>query len=324
MSEKNNYEMAADDLEKREYKPQVQPEFNEQSERPTSLGKAESFNKNNHNQEEPNLLPGYHEIYAQNFPSKGLFYPEGSRFFIRAAEVNEIRNFSTLNEKDPYSVDEALNEIVKSCLMIRFGGGKVASYKDLREEDRIHVIFTIRELTFVNGENKIGVKLTCEECNHENEIEVTNSSFETNLLGDQIMKYYDSQRRIFIVNTKSGSIEIVPPSIGTMNTVTKWIRTKKEEGKKIDPSFAKALPYLITDWRKLTDGNISNLEVEFKQWNTQKYITFNGLTEMVKIGVKEEMHKLCDKCGVELRTPITFPGGIKNLFVISDITGQLL
>ena len=44
--------------------------------------------------------------------------------------------------------------------MIRFPG-KQASFKDLKEEDRIHVILTIRDLTFSQGENRLALNVVC-------------------------------------------------------------------------------------------------------------------------------------------------------------------
>ena len=114
------------------------------------------------------------------------------------------------------------------------------------------------------------------------------------------------------------------PSIGIMMEVTKWIRTYQQEGKKIDPSFVKVLPYMVSDWRGFTQDRIKNLEVEFMQWSTQKYQTIYNLTDMIRVGVKEELKKECEKCGTEVSTPISFPGGIKSLFLISDISGELL
>ena len=320
MSNENNYEQAAGDLENREFH---QETISQETIKPTSLGKAGGFE--NDRDSEPALLPGYHEIWSENFPSKGLFYQTGARFFIRAASVKEIRHFSTINEQDPFSVDEALNEIVKSCLMTRFPG-KQASYKDLREEDRIHIILTIRDLTFSTGENRLALNVTCRDCNHENEIEIKNDSFETNILSDTIMKYYDDERKIFSVNTKSsGTIELVPPSIGVMGEVTKLIRrTQEQEGRKLDASFIKSLPYMVQDWRGLNENRIQNLEIEFMQWDTTRYNTFSGLTEMCKVGVKDQLRRECEKCGSEVRTQISFPNGIKSLFVVSDITGELL
>jgi hypothetical protein len=319
MSGNNFEESARRDLESREFS---KPEINEQTEKPTSLGKATSYT--NDLSDEPALLPGYHEIYPEQFPSKGLFYPTEARFFIRSASVKEIRHFSTINESDPFSIDEALNEILKGCLMIRFPG-KQTTFKDLREEDRIFVILTIRELTFAKGENRLVVKKTCGECNHENEIEITNQAFEPTELKDDVMKYYNSERRLFEFQTKSsGVIEMIAPSIGVMMETTKYIKIMQQEGKKIDQSFIKVLPYMVTDWRGFTQDRIKNLEVEFLQWTAKKYQTVYNLTDMIRVGVKENMKHECEKCGTELRTPVTFPGGIKSLFVVSDLAGELL
>jgi hypothetical protein len=323
--EKPNYEEAAKkDMESREFKSAstVNPMISEEEIKPTSLGKASSYE--NAMSDEPALLPGYHEIWASNFPSKGIFYPENARFFIRAASVKEIRHFSTINEQDPFSIDEALNEVLKGCLMMRYPG-KQASFKDLKEEDRIYIIMTIRDLTFVNGENKIGINRNCTECGHENEFVIGKDSFDPTILPDTIMKYYDEEKRIFVVQTKSsGTIELAPPSVGVMMETTKFIRKQQEEGKKLDQSFLKILPYLQVEWRGFTSDRIKNLEIESMQWSDTKFQTYNSLTEMARVGVKEIMRTDCVKCGTEVTTPISFPGGIKSLFVISDISGELL
>jgi hypothetical protein len=321
MSQENNFEESAKrDLEAREFA--AKSEINPTQEKPTSLGKASNYL--NETSDEPALLPGYHEIYPEQFPSKGLFYPSEARFFIRAASVKEIRHFSTINENDPFSIDEALNEILKGCLMIRFPG-KQTTFKDLREEDRIFIILTIRELTFVKGENRLVVKKTCGDCGHDNEIEIDNHAFEATELGDVAMKYYNPERRIFEFNTKSsGTIEMTAPSIGVMMEITKYIKAQQQEGRKIDQSFIKVLPYMITDWRGFSQDRIKNLEIEFMQWTATKYQTMFNLTDMIRVGVKENMKKSCDKCGTEVSAPISFPGGIKSLFVVSDIAGELL
>jgi len=323
----NNYDDALGELDKmesnsvknQEIQP-VQPEVEQP--KITSLGKARDYQGND--SDEPALLPGYVEIWPNNFPSQGLFYNPELRFFIRAAEVKEIRHFSTINEQDPFSIDEALNEIVKSCLMLRIPG-KQMSFKDLKEEDRIFIIMAIRDLTFAKGENNLVLRPVCKECNHENELVVNNNTFERSELGEQILRYYSEETRNFQVTTKSsGIITITPPSIGVMMEVTKYIRKQNEEGKKIDQSYIKVLPYMIQEWRGLTESNIRNLEVEFMSWNSTKYQTMNTLVDLCRVGVKENLHMECAKCGTEVSTPISFPGGIKSLFVISDISGELL
>jgi hypothetical protein len=68
--EKPNYEEAAKkDMESREFKSAstVNPMISEEEIKPTSLGKASSYE--NAMSDEPALLPGYHEIWASNFLS---------------------------------------------------------------------------------------------------------------------------------------------------------------------------------------------------------------------------------------------------------------
>ena len=320
MNEKNNYEAGMNDLENREFRQETKIE--EQEVKPTSLGKARDYT--DRGSDEAALLPGYHEIYAEQFPSKGIFYPEGTRFMIRAAAVKEIRHFSTIDEQNPFSVDEALNEILNGCMQIRVPG-RQSSFKDLKEEDRIFIIMAIRELTFLKGENRLMLSVTCKECNTDNDVDIRNDAFESTELEETIMKYYDPESRIFNVQTKSsGNIKISPPSIGIMREVTKYIQKTQQEGKKIDQSFVKILPYMVQEWRGFTENSIKNMEVEFMRWDTTKYQTMSKLTEMTRVGVKEELSHSCSKCGTELRTPISFPGGIKSLFVISDISGELI
>jgi len=323
----NNFEEAAKrDLESREFKaqPETESTVTPEVEQPkiTSLGKAAMFEGRDN--DEPALLPGYIEIWPEKFPSKGLFYGQGTRFFIRSAQVKEIRHFSTINEQDPFTIDEALNEILKSCLMIRQPNRQM-SFKDLREEDRIHIIMAVRELTFPKGENQLVLKVNCKECNHENEIKVVNDTFEHNEVEEKLMKYYNEETRRFEVQTKSnGTIIMTPPSIGIMMEITKYIQKSQQEGKKLDQSFIKVLPYIDQDWRGFNDARIKNLEVEFMTWDTTKYNTMYALTDMCKVGVKENLHAICEKCQSEVTTPISFPGGIKSLFVVSDLAGELL
>jgi hypothetical protein len=45
---------------------------------------------------------------------------------------------------------------------------------------------------------------------------------------------------------------------------------------------------------------------------------------MIRVGVDEKVHGTCTSCGAEIHAPISFPRGIKSLFVVSDIAGELL
>ena len=58
--------------------------------------------------------------------------------------------------------------------------------------------------------------------------------------------------------------------------------------------------------------------------NASKYSVIFRLAEKMKVGVKPELKHICPGCGTEVSAPLEFPDGIKSLFVIPDISGELL
>lgn len=286
----------------------------------STLGKATGYEFSN----ELNFLPGYIELDPKLFPTKGLFYENESKFLIRAASVKEIRSFSVINDQDPWSVDEGINDILKGCLIYRIGP-KTMSYKDLKEDDRFYVIMSIRELTFVKGENKIELKPICSECGTQNSIELRSELIDTKMPSEKMMSYYSDENKIFEVKTKSnGVIYVEPPSVGVSMQITGYIKKLQESGKKPDDSFLKILPYMVKEWRGLNEKTIKDLEVEFIGWDATLFQTMNVIVDMSKVVISENVKLTCSGCQAEVTTPISFPDGIRSLFVISNIDSELL
>jgi hypothetical protein len=293
-----------------------------ESARKDGLGKV---NLNKHDEDiNANMLLGYQNIHAEDMPSGGLFYPLDIEILIRPAKVAEIRHFSTLQERDLFDIDEKLNNIIQSCTTIRTKS-RVMSWKDILEEDRIYLILAIRALTFSKGENKLQVKKACDDCNTENEIEIANQNLQFNSIPQDLMKYYDTTERMLNIQTKScGIIKMKPPTIGVMHVISKYIREKDRSGENWDRAHIQILPYIRQEWRGFSEKDIFTSEVDFQGWGETKYTLHYRLAEQVKVGVKPEVSCNCKSCGAEVTAPINFRGGIKDLFVVPDITGELL
>ena len=264
---------------------------------------------------------GYHNLDMNTLFSKGRFYPLDTKISIRSAKVAEIRHFSTMIEESLLDIEEKLNGIVKGCARIESPTKKL-SYKDLLEEDRIAIILAIRDLTFPESENKLMLKA-------ENSYGVTKDVelATKNLIGteipEEIEKYYDAVARCFRIQTKSsGEILMRPPSIGVMETITKYIKEQQEQNKRWDQAFVQILPYIQLDWRGFNTKEVFNQEVAFQGWNEKKYMVMYRLAEKMKIGAQPEME--VDVDGEMVKLPLDFPGGIKSLFIISDLAGELL
>ena len=265
---------------------------------------------------DPDMHLGFHNVDISTLPSGGRFYPVGSKLAIRPAQVSEVRHFSTIDEGNLLDIEDKLNHIVNNS------GTKVLSYKDILEEDRIYILLSIRDLTFPEPESKLTVKASTKD-GEEFDAEISAQYFQLSKVTEEIEKYYDEEARAFAIRTKSfGVIMMRPPSIGVMEAITNYIKVRQIEKKQWDQSYLQILPYISLDWRGFTDEKIFKGEVDFHSWNTQKYSLVYRLAEKMRIGVQPEM--LVPFGDEEVLVTIGFRDGIKSLFVVQDIAGELL
>ena len=276
-----------------------------------------------------NAMVGYTALDLNEFPSKGKFYRDDFSIHIRPAKVAEVRSFSTIDENNLREVDEGLNNIVVSCSKVMYGSTR-GSYKDILEEDRIYLILAIRELTFKTGEQTLMMpvgKKSCksQNCNSQDSMELRTSNLQFNSVVEKFEKYYDENDRCYSVATKNyGVIQMAPPTIGVMRAITDYIRDREEQNLTWDKSTLAILPYLQREWRGWSEKDIFAKITSFQGWDSTKYTIVYRLAEDMKVGVKPEMVFPCKSCGEEVIVPLTFPGGIKALFIVSDISAELL
>ena len=276
-----------------------------------------------------NAMVGYTRLNLGEFPSRGKFYRDDFEIHIRPAKVAEIRAFSIIDEDNLKEVDEGLNNIVLSCTKIMYGNQR-GSYKDILEEDRIYLILAIRELTFKTGEQTLMMpigKKSCKQssCKSQDSMELKTSNLQFNTIIEKVEKYYDPIEKCYSVTTKNyGTIKLAPPTIGVMRCITDYIRDREEKNQCWDKSTLAILPYLQREWRGWNEKDIFAKITSFQGWDATKYTIVYRLAEDLKIGVKPELVFPCKSCGEEVTVPLTFPGGIKALFVIPDISSELL
>ena len=284
------------------------------------LGKA-SMAKFQNETLESDIHLGWVEVNVENLPSQGKFYPSDATLKIRSAKVAEIRAFSIMDEGNLIDIESNLNAIVKSCTQFK-SGTRMLSYKDILEEDRIFLILSIRDLTFPEPENKLMLK--GQDSNGESfDVELSTKYFDTETVPAEIEQYYDSEKRAYVVQTKSaGEVVIAPPTIGVMEEITKFMQSRQSERKTWDASFIQIAAYLVQDWRGFNSKKIFEMEVDFQGWSERKYMVIYRLAEKMKIGVKSNL--VVDRQGEEVLVPLDFPGGIKSLFIISDLSSELL
>ena len=294
---------------------------NQENPKPVDLGSINMDKFKPQEAQEADVVLGYHAIPIKSLPSAGMFYPEGTELHIRSAKVVEIRHFSTMDENNILDVDEKLNSILESCTRVT-SNKKRMSYKDLLEEDRFFLILSIRDLTFPEPESNLSVD-HLDKKGDTHKTEVSKDNFTYFKVPESIDKYYDRAERTFLIETKSfGTIQLAPPTIGIMQKMTAYIKDRQEKSLKVDQSVLQIMPYMITEWRGFTDKEIFKFEIEMNSWSNKKYSLIYKLAEQMKVGIKPDMNVQIGDDWEDV--PIGFRDGIKSIFIVQDIAGELL
>ena len=259
---------------------------------------------------------GWQPIPTKDLPTQGIFYPEGTAFSIRAASVAEIRHWSTLNEGDISSIDDMLNYIIERCVSIK--STISSSWKDIKEVDRFYLLLAVRELTFIQGENKLQVKVS-----ETNKIDVTKEMIDYINIDQKLMQYYDDIQRCFVLRFKNGKeLKIDIPSVGVTQFLKSYIQRKQQMQESIDEDYLNFAPFIIRDWRGLNDMSYRQFVMESNTWDKTEISMMTHIRQMFMDTINPVI-KYTEEGGAERTAPLNFLGGIKSILLVSDPFAEL-
>ena len=263
----------------------------------------------------------YFAFDARQFPC-GMFYPVGSSIHVRAAEVKEIQAYSMVDDNNFYDIIEKMNDMLSSCVRIKYSDDRVGSYMDLRDPDRYYLIFLIRELTFQQG-SSLTTKTNC-ECGCEVSIELKRENFQFFNINKDIERYFDPSTFSFRFKVKGGKVfNMAPPTIGLQKSFTDYIIKESAEKKKPNLSFLKIIPFLLYDKTSISLDDIKSKLEEFQKMDDISFQFLNKAVEKITFGI-EKLRKACGSCGLGVYTDMIFPDGPSAVFVVSDAFEQFI
>lgn len=254
----------------------------------------------------------------------GMFYKPGTKIMIRAAEVHEVQAYSAIINENLVDVTEKMNEMLSRCVRVKFANGMVGSYKDIRDNDRIFLIFMIRELTFQKNIN-LAKDVKCEECEHEFKIQYRATpskdhpkSFVNYEVNEKLKPFFDQNERAFVFNVNGKVWKLAPPTISLQEDFFNYIKKEVEEKRKPNVTFMKIIPYTLVHLRKISEDGIKAKEKEFKEMDMEEFQFLNSAVSKMEFGIKE-LKSICPSCGMEVHSEFTFPEGAASIFAIPDI-----
>lgn len=304
----------------------IQVEEKKDEPAPTSLGKIRNYDSI------PELSAASESSWKlldlRSLPSQGLFYPEGTELLLRSAKTKEIRHWSTIDENDPLDIIEKINFVLNACTRIRVPGGRPLNYNDFLEIDRYHILFRLYELTFPNQENKLWANIKCKNDGHVNSTQVLSNNLKGFQYPEELMKWYSEEDRCFkIISEKlNETFFIYLPTIGIENKFRLKRQEDKKKGIEIDESFYEFGPYIIKEWRGLTNTMISDLKFESNSWPDNKFVFIHKFTNSLKDSSLNKVISVCEKCKDLTESHIFLEGSftVKDIFIISIGLDELI
>jgi len=245
----------------------------------------------------------------------GDFYPSGTVFMVRPAQVKEIQAYSMVDDNNFYDIVEKMNDILQSCVRIKYSDGKMGSYLEIKDQDRLFLIFLIRELTFQQG-NSLTVTKRC-GCGTDLQLELKRDNFEFHKIDDKLDRYFSNSSRSYHFSTVNGKeFELTPPNIGLQKAFTDYIVKENNEKKTPNLAFLKIIPFMLYGRTSITYEGIKAKLKEFEEIDDISFQFLNAAVGKMTFGIKE-LKKTCS-CGEEVHTDMQFPNGASGIFVIHD------
>ena len=254
----------------------------------------------------------------------GKFYHPGFRIQFRAALVEEIQHYSTIENDNPYDIRNKLDDILKACIKVELPNKKMGTYKDLKIGDRMYIIFTIREITFQKGP-QLSLPVVCpkKKCSHNFNIELIRQNIELHDETEDVWKFYDPAYQGFVFNVEFSDqpFIIAPPSIGLQKDFSDWVQDKVFKKEEYNKSMVKIAPYMIgkntVKFEEIDELNSQFDQIDFEEFQFLNDVVTKFRQNDFKLGVKGLVQK-CPKCGSEVRTTNFFPARASDIFIIPN------
>lgn len=253
------------------------------------------------------------------------FYKPGTKIAIRPAKVNEIQSYSVVDDKNFVDITEKMNELLSRNILFTHHDGKKGTYRDLKDADRIFLIFMIREMTFANG-HTIQKDVQCHKCDHEFSIPFRSTAgqggpatFELMKPDINIERFWNNDEKCYELLYNGVAWRLGVPTIGIQEDFYDEIKREINNEKKPNITFMKIVPFLLYDRSYITEEGIKAKLKEFINMDDLKL--FQGLNAIINgmtFGIKGLVME-CKECGVEVHTEFTFPSGASTIFEIPNI-----
>ena len=273
------------------------------------------------------IANGWIPIDRAEMGERSRFYPDSWEFRVRPATVEAIKNWSSVDEENPITLNNILNEIIKSCVSIKGPDGNI-SWGKVNDWDRFWFILKVREYTFSKGEAKVAFDDECPNCDCTLHYELKPQALYFEYPDEDIIeKHWNPVERAWYIDPKQYGLEgkqtikLQIPTLDKTAAVYDWIVEQAQQEKKVNETFVKFLPWLLKKVpkdKKMLEKEIKECEHVFKSWDIDLFNFMDDVLRNINVVMDQKLTQRCPMCGEEVQSTVRFPMGIKSLFIVQN------
>lgn len=260
----------------------------------------------------------YEEVSMSDLPL-GNFYHAGTKIMFRDLSVKEVENYSTIDERNYFDFKDKLNEILDSCIYFVKADGTTGSYLDLKEGDRVWMVYMIREKTYPKGK-VLSVKQDYEENGEKISVpvELIRGNMEI-YRNEEIMDWFDNEKKCFSFETelRDKPYYLAPPTIGLKRCFDQYMKILHDRKEKINVKFFEIAPFLKPHVNYMDYDELEELKYWFENSISKEEFAF--LSDLIKNNMKIGIRGLKKNMGKRtIRTYKMYPARLSTLFVLPN------
>lgn len=268
----------------------------------------------------------WYDLKLEYLPHQGKFYREGLRFQVQAPSTKTIKYFSSMDENNPITVLDAINNLLETHIRVIDKNKILNSLDVIQAKDKMAFILFIS--IYAGTGNELKASIICDgeplkPCNSQEEIKVIPSTLVHQEPTEKALTYFNSKKGLFEIKTKTlGDFVYRPLTLKEDSDVTAFIISKQQSGDACEQQFSKYIGFFIN---YLQDNDYQKLYTLYlKKTNDGKILSL--LENMVNIDFTFEqepkLHKQCSKCGRLANQRITKLDPLKSIFFVPNIAEE--
>lgn len=276
-----------------------------------------------------NIVDGWKPIDKNFMPYKGMLYPSSWAFAYRCPTSKEVANFSTINEKDQPAIIQAIEDLIRKCVMIIDTDKKQKiSASNINDGDKMFFMLLIRDF-YLPG-NPINFPTMCLFCKDSVEATFGPYSLKYKPLTDKMLACFDG--RVFHMTGIPGVDQEIDVHVPTLETSAKILRyivkvfrdsqsetAETKDTDAFDKQFLLVAPFLF----ETGEESIPVLKQKFRKIiaNENMLKAYVNIANQLKLDNLETFEYTCSSCESVEEAQLKFPGGWKNFFINKGTMG---